>query len=410
MPMTAPAPLVCVDDEVASHFAPFALTRPWSEVRVGALLVRERWELVSGHRARHLVAAPALRTFRELGAPSPTTGTLRAGTLLAHARCAVALRALPPGDVYRCEGRVAAVRLVTDVSVADVRETLRSLDAVARAQHRGARAVRVDGVWCDAPWDAIRHLGPMLAADIPALAARLGCTPLASTDHDRGIAVRGPHAVWCEGDVVIEPHVVFDTSAGPVLLRRGAEVHAFTRMQGPCVIGTDTMVLGGRISGSSIGDQCRVQGDLSASIVLGHANKAHEGFIGHSMLGRWVNLGAGTTTSNLKNTYGAVSMWTPQGVQDTGLTFLGTLFGDHVKTGIGLRLSTGTVVGAGSNLFNAMPPTSVAPFSWGSAAPYATFELGKFLEVARRAMERRGVTLDAAQLRYLRTVHGQRGQ
>jgi len=375
---------------------------------VGALLVRERWEMASGHRARQLVASPALRTFRESGAPAPTTGTLRAGTLIAHARCAVALQALPVGSVYRCDGRVAAVRLATDVSATVLRDTLHSLDALARQQHRGVRAVRVDGVWCDAPWDAIRHLGPLLTEDIPALAAHAGCTALSMSGHEHGIAIRGPHRVWCEGDVTIEPQVVFDTTNGPVLLRRGAEIHAFTRIQGPCVIGSGTMVFGGRISGSSIGEQCRVHGDVSASIVVGHTNKAHEGFVGHSLLGRWVNFGAGTTTSNLKNTYGAVSLWTPRGVLNTGLTFLGTLCGDHVKTGIGVRLSTGTVIGAGSNLFRDMPPTVVAPFSWGSAAPYATFELGKFLEVARRAMERRGVTLDAAQLRYFRTIYGQR--
>ena len=98
---------------------------------------------------------------------------------------------------------------------------------------------------------------------------------------------------------------------------------------------------------------------------VGHANKGHDGFVGHSVLGRWVNLGAGTTTSNLKNTYGTVALWTPGGVADTGLQFLGTLFGDHVKTGIGLRLTTGCVLGAGANVVDRMPPKAVAPFAWG---------------------------------------------
>ena len=85
-----------------------------------------------------------------------------------------------------------------------------------------------------------------------------------------------------------------------------------------------------------------MHGELSNSILIGHANKGHDGFVGHSILGRWVNLGAGTITSNLKNTYGTVQLWTPDGVRETGLQFLGTLFGDHAKTGIGLRLTTGT--------------------------------------------------------------------
>jgi hypothetical protein len=119
-----------------------------------------------------------------------------------------------------------------------------------------------------------------------------------------------------------------------------------------------------------------------------------------------VNLGAGTTTSNLKNTYGPVSLWTPGGVRETGLQFLGTMFGDHVKTGIGMRLNTGTVLGAGSSVFDAMPPKFVEPFSWGSAAPYVKFEMEKFFEVAERMMERRKVPLDDKARRQLTAAYG----
>ena len=127
--------------------------------------------------------------------------------------------------------------------------------------------------------------------------------------------------------------------------------------------------------------------------MLGHTNKGHDGFVGHSYMGRWVNLGAGTTTSNLKNTYGTVALWTPDGVRDTGLQFLGTMFGDHAKTGIGLKLNTGTVLGAGANVYDAMPPKYVPPFSWGGGAPYAAYDADKFVQVAARAMGRRSVAL-----------------
>ena len=130
------------------------------------------------------------------------------------------------------------------------------------------------------------------------------------------------------------------------------------------------------------------------TVVFGHANKSHEGFVGHSYLGRWVNLGAGTTTSNLKNTYGTVALWTPDGIRDTGLQFLGTLFGDHAKTGIGLRLTTGSVVGAGANVYGgAMPGKYVPPFSWGEGSSLGAYRLEKFLDVAERAMARREVPL-----------------
>jgi hypothetical protein len=132
------------------------------------------------------------------------------------------------------------------------------------------------------------------------------------------------------------------------------------------------------------------------SVLLGHSNKSHDGFVGHSYLGRWVNLGAGTTTSNLKNTYGTVALWTPEGVRDSGLQFLGTLFGDHAKTGIGLRLTTGSVIGAGANVYGSvMPGKHVEPFAWGEAGALGAYRLDKFVAVAARAMARREVTLGA---------------
>jgi hypothetical protein len=112
------------------------------------------------------------------------------------------------------------------------------------------------------------------------------------------------------------------------------------------------------------------------------------------VLGRWVNVGAGTITSNLKNSYGTASLWTPDGVRQTGHLFLGAFIGDHAKLGIGTRLTTGCVVGAGANVFgSAMPPKFVPPFAWGDVPPFAEFDAAKFLDVAARVMARRGVTL-----------------
>src|SRR6185312_8563997 len=197
-------------------------------------------------------------------------------------------------------------------------------------------------------------------------------------------------------------------SAGGIHVASGSHIHAFTRLVGPCYIGRNVTVMGGDISGCSIGDVCKVRGELSSSVLLGHSNKGHDGFVGHSYLGRWVNLGAGTVTSNLKNTYGTVSLWTPGGVRDTGLQFLGTMFGDHVKTGIGLRLTTGTVLGTGANVFENMPPKAVPPFAWGSKPPYETYRADKFVETAARMMARRHVELSDRARRHLMRVHAGR--
>jgi hypothetical protein len=124
-----------------------------------------------------------------------------------------------------------------------------------------------------------------------------------------------------------------------------------------------------------------------------------------------VNLGAGTITSNLKNTYGPVQLWTVRGEVDTGLQFLGTIFGDHAKTGIGATLSTGTVIGAAANIFGArMSPRCVPPFAWGEQEPYDTYALDKFLQVTRRMMARRHVELSDRAARQLATAFERRWQ
>lgn len=393
--------IVLYDDARARAFEPFATTRPLGEVRAGALLGRERWALWFDASVDACVAAPHLAQFTEFDAPPIASLPLPAGAWLVNAR---ALPVLASGheaaDALRIGSRVAAVQLREPLSDGALRdgtlalESLVPVDAVVRS---------VEGVWLDAPWDIIRHLAMQLAQDIPALAATLDTTTLPGSTVS-GSSVLGDAPVYVESGAHIEPFTVFDTHGGPVLVRRGATVQAFTRIVGPCYIGRESIVTTDRIATSSIGDMCRVHGELSMSVLIGHANKGHDGFVGHSVLGRWVNLGAGTVTSNLKNTYGTVALWSPEGMQDTGLQFTGTFFGDHVKTGIGLQLTTGCVLGAGVNVMDSMPPKAVAPFSWGTRAPYDVYAREKFLDTAARMMARRQVTLDARQRAHLEAV------
>ncbi|GAC1517031.1 MAG: hypothetical protein NVS1B4_15710 [Gemmatimonadaceae bacterium] len=278
---------------------------------------------------------------------------------------------------------------------------MRTLDSLVDPH---APRVEVPGWWIDEPWHLIRDLATQLMFDITELGRHIGES---APDH---AIVLGVKALYVDPDAVIEPQVCFDVTAGPVLIGRGATVQAFTRIVGPCVIGDGSSVAGDRIATSSIGELCRAHGEISTSILVGHANKSHEGFLGHSILGRWTNLGAGTTTSNLKNTYGTVSLWTPDGVRDTGMPNLGAMIGDHAKTGIGVRLTTGTVIGAGANVFgNTIFPKYVPPFSWGEAPRFAEYDLQKFLEVAERVMARRSVTLGERGKRHLTLAyHGRR--
>jgi UDP-N-acetylglucosamine diphosphorylase/glucosamine-1-phosphate N-acetyltransferase len=377
---------VLYDDAMARDFAPFALTRPAGELRAGASLTRERWARALALPATGFIGAAHLGQFAELDAPPAAAGTLAAGTWLVNARCAPRLDAWTlAGDAttIHCAGRIAAVRLATDVAVADLAAGTTPLDELAEGE-----AVEIGGWWLEHAWDIVALLPAMLAADATAL--------LPAQPDARGIQVLGPHAVHVAADATIEPYVVADTTAGPVVIERGAQVMAFTRLVGPCVIGAGSTVMGGRLACCSIGPAVKVSGEMSVTVMIGHANKGHDGFVGHSVIGRWANLGAGTITSNLKNSYGEVTMWTPRGVQRTGQQFLGSLIGDHAKTGIGTRLNTGSVIGAAANLFGTrMPPKVVPPFGWGDGEPWETFALDRFLVIAARVMGRRGVAPSA---------------
>lgn len=401
--------LYLYDDSFARMFEPFALTRPVSELRAGAEIIRLRWEKFFGMKATGFIGSAHLKTFSEFDAPAAVAGgtILKAGSIVANSRFVVSLAARAPekfsslSSGVRRSSRsakrvsIAAVRLSKDISVNELADGKLTLDQLGSVDDSS----EVSGRWLDVPWELIYNLSDQLNEDITALAASIestGQTNIQST-------VIGGGEVTCEAGAKIEPFVVFDTSGGPIMIRRGATVASFTRIVGPAYIGENSSVVGDQITVCSIGNSCKVRGEISNSIMLGHSNKGHYGFVGQSYIGRWVNLGAGTTTSNLKNTYGTVQMWGVKGMLDTGLQFLGTFFGDHVKTGIGTMLNTGTVLGAGANIFGAkMPPKYVPPFSWGDGEPYATFEFHKFLDVAKRMMERRQVELGRNEAEHLK--------
>jgi UDP-N-acetylglucosamine diphosphorylase/glucosamine-1-phosphate N-acetyltransferase len=395
--------LYVYDDACARSFAPFALTRPLGEMRAGVELIRRRWERALGVAACGSLSAAHLEHFEEFDAPPVAVGTVPAGAIVVNSRCVVSLQ---PGtaraDVWTCEGRVAAVRLGHELSAREVAGGDEPLESLGAA---GSHVACLTGRWLDNVWDFITTLSPLLREDIDALGPTLECSMPAD-------AIRlGSGNVFVERGARVEPAVCLDASDGPILIRAGATVRAFTRLVGPCAIAAGATILGDRVSGCSIGEMCIAHGELSGTVMLGHANKGHEGFVGHSYLGRWVNLGAGTITSNLKNTYGTVHLWTPAGVRDTGETKLGAFIGDHCKTGIGTRLTTGSVVGAGSNLYgSAMPPKRVAPFSWGEGDALGVYRLDGFLETATRAMARRGVALGDGARRQLTAAYALRSE
>lgn len=384
--------LVFVDDATARDFHPFALTRPCCELRAGALLVRQRWERATGEATHGFIGAPHLADFDEPAGAQSVSGSIPAGTILVNSRCAVSLGTLDlDAASWSCNGKLAAVRLTEATDPAAVERDGGRLESFAGQ----ARPVEVEGAWLEQVWDLVRHLPNLLSTDIPRLAE------WTDQDSTSSLTTLGPHPVFIESGATIEPFVVLDATAGPILVRQGAKVQSFSRLVGPCLIGEATLVSGGRVASSTIGEHCRVHGEVSVSVFTAYANKGHDGFIGHSVLGRWVNLGAGTVNSNLKNNYSDVALWTPRGVERTGMQFLGAFIGDHAKTAIGTRLTTGAVVGAGANVYGAgITPRYVPPFAWGLDVS-EVWQLEAFLETAERAMKRREVALSEKARRQL---------
>ena len=196
-------------------------------------------------------------------------------------------------------------------------------------------------------WEIVAHNGDQIIADDEA-ADRKPEGDLPSSCRRSSVSRNGCTSTTRPR---IDPFVAADTSGGPVVIGPGAVVTAFTRLEGPCVIGPRSHVHGAKVrAGTTLGPDCRIGGEVEASIVQGRSNKYHDGFLGHAYLGEWVNLGAGTHNSDLRNDYGEVSVFVNGRLVRTGQTKVGCFLGDHTKTAIGALLNTGTNAGPFCNL------------------------------------------------------------
>jgi UDP-N-acetylglucosamine diphosphorylase/glucosamine-1-phosphate N-acetyltransferase len=208
-------------------------------------------------------------------------------------------------------------------------------------------------------------------------------------------AIRGSSKdVFVAKGALVHPLVVLDAANGPIFIDEGAEIHPFTRIEGPCYIGKKSILLGAKCrEGMSIGPMCRVGGEVEESIIHGHSNKYHDGFLGHAYVGEWVNLGAFTTNSDLKNDYSSVSvMLDGKNAIDTGSTKVGALIGDHTKTSIGTLFNTGACVGAMCLIMATGKPLAkfIPSFAWLlDGLVTKGFGKGKLYETAKMAMSRR---------------------
>lgn len=206
----------------------------------------------------------------------------------------------------------------------------------------------------------------------------------------------------------IRPFVTLDTTNGPILIDENVTVHPYTHIEGPNAMAQHVQAFGGNIrEGCAIGPVCRIHGEMEESIIHGYSNKHHDGFLGHAYLGEWVNLGAFTTNSDLKNDYTSVQLYVKGELIDSEDIKVGSFIGDHTKTSIGTLLSTGGMIGIMSNVINAGPliPKFVPSFCWFlNNRTTKGFGFGHMLKTAAKAMSRRKVELTPEDETMLRTV------
>ena len=340
---------LCVfEDATYENFYPLTYLRATFELRCGATTLAEKIQRAcpdtpTAYFARDAVA-PVLRERLDgpVNDPAAMTGD---DLLLVNGRWLLLDPALlapdGPEELLVSGGALLAARIkratAERVSAATPADLLAALKQTLYIR-------QVDATVIAFPWELIHHNTEAIVADFNA-AGRAG---IVGTFSDHATVWGAKDQVYVAPTAEVQPFVCIDTTGGPVTIDAGAVVNPHTRIEGPAYIGRDSVLVGGKIrEGCSIGPVCRVGGEVEESILHGFSNKYHDGFLGHAYVGQWVNLGALTTNSDLKNDYTSVSV-TLDGRRpiDTGSTKVGSLIGDHAKTSIGTLLNTGSYVGA----------------------------------------------------------------
>jgi len=360
------------------------------------------------------VPGPALPEWRQ----SPRAGDLLVlSRLLPDPALTLALLQLEPGQALVHEGQWLGLRLAAalDPDALPPKAGDTALDPAQRAfaDRMTARPLPYPQsiTLLQNLWDLVEFNPTWLARDFAALTAGRHSQPL-----EPSVTVLGAHPVFLEPDAVLLANVL-DAREGPLYFGAGSEVMPGCLIRGPFALGDHAVLkMGAKIyGGTTIGPGCRAGGEISQSLLFANSNKGHDGFLGHSVLGEWCNLGADTNTSNLKNDYGPVKLYNAASgqLENTGRQFCGLFMGDHSKSGINTMFNTGTVVGVSANVFGGgFPPKFVPSFSWGGGHAWSSYRPEKALETARRVMARRKLSLlpeqEATLLRVFEATHTDR--
>lgn len=380
--------LILFDDPTTRiSLLPFTFTRPVSKIRVGILTIAEKWEKRLNKPSSFLTEAYLQKKF----SLTPAQDNLFINAAWCPDDQAVErVKALKPKEILIQNNIILAWRS-EDLSLPD-------LSTGSTVPFSGT-VILIDQVW-----KIFQHNAAQIRVDYALI-----------TSGRKSAGVQDKHTiVYNEANIFVEEGVsiraaVLNAEDGPIYLGKNSAVQEGALIKGPFALCEGSIVnMGGKMRGdSTVGPHSKVGGEVSNSVIFGYSNKAHDGFLGNSVIGEWCNLGADTNTSNLKNNYGNVKLWSyaKGGFIDTGLQFCGLMMGDHSKCGINTMFNTGTVVGVSSNIFgDGFPRNFIPSFSWGGANGLTTYQLKKAYDTAEKVMERRKVILDDTEKEILANV------
>ncbi len=411
--------VILFEDEGFRLFLPLVYSRPVFELRCGIFTARERVGALLGQLPAAICRSHLATVY---GAGRWPLGLLSDHTPLTFVNGrALDLSWLPnllnaPLDtVYVTDSAPGVIggatllgaRLSPRLASAVLLDLLeqRAVPALAELR-RFTQVVELDARLLTFPWDLIAANGEQIVRDLPLLSPTTGWASAADRPSaNPALVMHNPAQIFIHPQARLDGPLVLDARDGPIVID-AAHVEPFSFIQGPAAIGTGALIASARIRAeTTIGPVCRIGGEVEASIIQGYSNKHHDGFLGHSYLGEWVNIGAMTTNSDLKNTYGTIRVVLEGlGQIDSGVLKLGCFLADHVKLGIGLHLNGGAVIGTGSNIFGVhFAPKTIPPFTWGGEV-FREYRIDRMIEVARKVMGRRKVPLTPAHETLLREV------
>jgi UDP-N-acetylglucosamine diphosphorylase/glucosamine-1-phosphate N-acetyltransferase len=398
--------IILFEDGEVNRLYPLTLTRPVWEILcgTGTLLERLRKRLPEaevGFWVRDMLVEIVKERFPEI----PVNQAPQGDSLLVNGRLVdiSVLADLPPSGKGLFQDDVPIVGMIDGKKTMEQFKT-GGTAAVIRGLKEGGKVV--DSAVINYPWEVVERNEVQIRLD-----SGSGENDFFSEVDSRAV-IHGVEKVQCGVGTHIGPFSMIDAMMGPVIIGNNVTIESHAVLEGPVFVDDKVVVRSfTRIrGGSSIGKGCKVAGEISRSVIHPFTNKQHEGFLGHSVVGSWCNLGAGTTTSNLKNNYSPVKVQVGDQLVDTGSLFVGSIIGDHTTTAIGTMLNTGTVVGVGCNVFGAgFPPRFIPSFQWGGAEGLKQQPIETVIAIIETMMKRREWLLSPSYRKLLEEVYQHTG-